>query len=114
MLVDRIGTGLLVAGVVGIFAAGLAAEPTVVTETEATQENAEAVRDYVLHTGDDELIRNLETANTHPSRRRATSAPASPTTTAAATAACSSTPTALRRGWSLDQSQEPNSVYRVP
>ena len=34
---DRIGTGLLVAGVFGVLAAGLAARPTVVAETEATR-----------------------------------------------------------------------------
>jgi hypothetical protein len=64
VLSDRIGTGLLVASVFGVLAAGLAARPTVVSETEATEENARAVRDFVLHTGDEELIRNLETANT--------------------------------------------------
>jgi hypothetical protein len=64
LLTDRIGTGLLLASVVGVIAAGLAAEPTVVSETKATQENAEAVRAFVLHTGDAELLRNLETANT--------------------------------------------------
>jgi hypothetical protein len=64
VLSDRVGTGLLVAGVLGIVAAGLAARPTVVSETEDTERNAEAFRAFVLHTGDDELIRNLETANT--------------------------------------------------
>lgn len=64
VLVDRIGTGLLVAGIFGIVAAGLAARPAIVSETDATQENAEAVRDYVIHSGDRELQRNLETANT--------------------------------------------------
>jgi hypothetical protein len=64
VLSDRIGTGLLLASVVGVVAAGLAARPTVVSETEATEENARAVRDYVLHAGDEEVIRNLETANT--------------------------------------------------
>lgn len=64
VLVDRFGTGLLVASVLGVIAAGLAARPAVVSETEATEENANAVRDYVLHNGNEELIRNLETANT--------------------------------------------------
>jgi hypothetical protein len=63
VLVDRIGTGLLAAGVLGVIAAGLAARPTVVSETEATEENANAVRDYVLRSDDEELRRNLETAN---------------------------------------------------
>jgi hypothetical protein len=64
VLVDRIGTGLLVAGVAGVLAAGLAARPSVVLETESREENASAVREYVLHSGDEELVRNIETANT--------------------------------------------------
>ena len=64
VLVDRFGTALLAAGVLGIVAAGLAARPLVVSETENTTANATAVRDYVLSSGDAELKRNLETANT--------------------------------------------------
>lgn len=64
VLKDRISTGLLVAGVFGCLASGLAARPTVVVETEAREQNAEAVRDYVVASGDDELMRNIETANT--------------------------------------------------
>lgn len=64
VLIDRIGTGLLVAGVAGVLAAGLAARPTVVSETEDTERNAKAFRQLVLHTQNAELIRNLETANT--------------------------------------------------
>jgi hypothetical protein len=64
VLSDRIGTGLLLATVVGVIAAGLAARPLVVSETEDTQRNAEAFRSLILERGDDELIRNLETANT--------------------------------------------------
>jgi hypothetical protein len=64
VLVDRIGTGLLAAGVFGVLVAGLAARPLVVSETEDTERNAQAVRGYVLSSGDRELIRNLETANT--------------------------------------------------
>lgn len=64
VLTDRIGTGLLLAGLVGVIAAGLAARPVVVSETESTERNAWAVRDYVLHSGDPELVRNMETANT--------------------------------------------------
>jgi hypothetical protein len=64
VLTDRIGTGLLLATVLGVVAAGLAARPTVVSETEDTQRNAEAFRALVLRHGDQELIRNLETANT--------------------------------------------------
>ena len=113
LLTDRIGTGLLVASVAGVLAAGLAAEPTVVTETEATQENAEAVRNYVIHSGDAELVRNIETANSirlnkgyfrtciaRDDRRRYV----------CLFVDTNRTPTRLV----LDQSQEPNSVYRVP
>jgi hypothetical protein len=64
VLSDRIGTALLVATVVGVLAAGLAARPTVVSETEDTERNANAFRELVLARGDGELIRNLETANT--------------------------------------------------
>jgi hypothetical protein len=64
VLSDRIGTGLLVATIVGVLAAGLAARPTVVSETEDTERNAKAFRSLILNSGDDELIRNLETANT--------------------------------------------------
>ena len=64
VLADRFGTALLAAGLLGLVAAGLATRPLVVSETEDTQANARAVRDYVLASGDDELIRNLDTANT--------------------------------------------------
>ena len=64
VLSDRIGTGLLLATIVGVVAAGLAARPTVVSETEDTEANAKAFRALVLRSGDEELIRNLETANT--------------------------------------------------
>jgi hypothetical protein len=64
VLTDRIGTWLLLASVLGVVAAGLAARPLVVSETEATQRNAEAFRALVLSSGHQELIRNLETANT--------------------------------------------------
>ena len=61
---DRIGTALLVAGLAGVVAAGLAARPLVVSETENTEENARVVRELVLASGSRELIRNIETANT--------------------------------------------------
>jgi hypothetical protein len=64
VLSDRIGTGLLVATIAGVLAAGLAARPTVVSETEDTEANAKAFRALILNSGDKELIRNLETANT--------------------------------------------------
>ena len=64
VLVDRVGTGLLLAGLAGVLAAGLAARPVVVSETENTEENARVVRERILQSGDEELVRNLETANT--------------------------------------------------
>jgi hypothetical protein len=64
VLVDRFGTALLAAGLIGLVAAGLATRPLVVSETEDTDANARAVRDYVFDSGNDELIRNIETANT--------------------------------------------------
>jgi hypothetical protein len=64
VLTDRIGTGLLLATIIGVVAAGLAARPTVVSETQDTERNAKAIRSLILSSGDSELIRNLETANT--------------------------------------------------
>ncbi|MEX2023516.1 MAG: hypothetical protein WD993_00390, partial [Thermoleophilaceae bacterium] len=64
VLRDRTATVLLLLGLVGIVVSGLANRPVIVSETEATERNAEVVRDYVVHSGDDELQRNLETANT--------------------------------------------------
>jgi hypothetical protein len=64
VLTDRIGTGLLLAGVLGVVSAGLAARPTVVAETDATERAAEAMLRHIEHSGNEELIRNKETANT--------------------------------------------------
>jgi hypothetical protein len=50
--------------VLGVIVAGLAARPLVVSETEETERNAKAFRSFILDSGDRELIRNLETANT--------------------------------------------------
>ena len=64
VLTDRMGTGLLLATVVGIVVAGLASRPIIVSETEDTERNAEAFRALILRRGEEELVRNLETANT--------------------------------------------------
>jgi hypothetical protein len=64
VLSDRIGTGLLVASVFGILAAGLAARPTVVVETEQRERGAELLEGYVAAHGTDELRRNLEASDT--------------------------------------------------
>lgn len=60
---SRIGTGFMVVGLLITVVLGLAARPNVVVETEAREQNAEAVRDFVLASSDDEVIRNLDTAN---------------------------------------------------
>lgn len=64
VLQDRMATALLVAGVLAVLAAGLGNRQVIVSETDATEENARAVSDYVEASGDDELVRNRETANT--------------------------------------------------
>jgi hypothetical protein len=63
VLSDRIGTGLLVASVFGVLAAGLAARPTVIAETDAKEEAARAIHAHIQESGDAELIRNEETAH---------------------------------------------------
>jgi hypothetical protein len=64
VVLDRVGTALLAAGLLGVLAAGLGSREVVVSETKATERNAELIRDYVQRSGNPELIRNLETANT--------------------------------------------------
>ncbi len=64
VVLDRAATGLLLAGVVGLLAAGLASQPLIVSETEATEQNAQAVRGWVLAHGTSEQRRNIDTANT--------------------------------------------------
>ncbi len=113
VLSDRIGTGLLVASVFGVLAAGLAARPTVVSETEATEENARAVREFVLHTGDEELIRNLETANTvrlSDGYYRTCVSRDDRRSNYCLFVDTNRTPTDIVK----DQSAEPNSTFRVP
>jgi len=62
---DRAATALLCAGAVGLLAAGLATRPLVVSETEDTERNGAAVRDYVMAHGSEEVVRNLDSANTY-------------------------------------------------
>ena len=64
VLSDRIGTGLLVASVFGILAAGLAARPLIVVETDQRERGAKLLEDYVEAHGDAELRRNLEASDT--------------------------------------------------
>ena len=49
---------------VGVLAAGLAARPLVVAETDAKERAADAILRVVDHSGNAELIRNKETAQT--------------------------------------------------
>lgn len=63
VLRDRVATGLLVVGLAATAAAGLANRPVIVSETEATEDAGRAVLEYVERSGDEELRRNVETAN---------------------------------------------------
>jgi hypothetical protein len=64
VLTDRIGTGLLLATVVGTIAAGLAAKPLVVVETEARERAAKELYRYVAAHGPAELRRNVDASDT--------------------------------------------------
>jgi hypothetical protein len=63
VLQDRVGTALLLIGLVGILAAGLAARPLIVSETEQTERAAQAVYDIVERSGNAELVRNRDAAD---------------------------------------------------
>ena len=64
VLRDRTATALLGIGLLACIVSGLANRPVIVSETEATERAAVAVRDFVRHMDNSELDRNLETANT--------------------------------------------------
>jgi hypothetical protein len=64
VLSDRVGTGLLVAGVFGVLASGLAARPVIVVETDQRERGAKALEDFVNAHGTAELRRNLEASDT--------------------------------------------------
>ena len=64
VLTDRIGTGLLLATVVGVVAAGLAAKPLVVVETEARERAAKELLRHVTVNGPSELRRNVDASDT--------------------------------------------------
>ena len=64
VVLDRVATALLLAGAVGLLAAGVGSRPLIVSETEATELNARAVRSYVLAHGTTESRRNVDAANT--------------------------------------------------
>lgn len=63
VLQDRIAAGLLAAGLAATLVAGLANRQVIVSETDATEAAGRAVLDYVERSGNDELRRNVETAN---------------------------------------------------
>ena len=63
VLSDRIGTGLLLATIVGVTAAGLAARPLVVAETDAKERAAETLYSHVRANGTPEQRRNLEASD---------------------------------------------------
>jgi hypothetical protein len=60
----RTAATLMAVACLGLIIAGLGNRPLIVSETKATQTNAELVRDWVLNHGNTEMKRNLETANT--------------------------------------------------
>jgi hypothetical protein len=64
VLTDRMGTALLVAGVFGALAAGLANRPLIVVETDTRERAAKLLEDYVEAHGSAELRRNLEASDT--------------------------------------------------
>jgi hypothetical protein len=64
VLQDRVATGLLAAGLAAALVSGVANRPAIVSETEATEEVGRQLRGYVARSGNEELHRNLETANT--------------------------------------------------
>ena len=64
VFLGRAGAALMALGALGLLVAGLATRPTIVSETEATEDNARAVRQYVFDQGTPEMQRNLGTANT--------------------------------------------------
>src|SRR5215212_7054739 len=64
VLLDRVGTAILLVSVIGLVAAGLGSRPLIVSETEATENNARTVRTYVMTHGSEEIRANVDAANT--------------------------------------------------
>lgn len=64
VVADRAAAVLLVLGVLGVLASGLATRPFVVSETRDTEAAARAFRDRVERQGTPEEVQNLDTANT--------------------------------------------------
>jgi hypothetical protein len=55
---------LMAVAAAGLVVAGLGNRPLIVSETKATETNARLVREHVMNSGNAEMKRNLETANT--------------------------------------------------
>jgi hypothetical protein len=64
ILKDRTAAIMLGVTTLGLIAAGLAAQPLIVSETKETERNAELVRDHVVAEAPAQVRRNLDTANT--------------------------------------------------
>jgi hypothetical protein len=60
----RIAAILMAIAAGGLVVVGLGNRPLIVSETKATQTNAQMIQDWVLNHGSAEMQRNLETANT--------------------------------------------------
>ena len=61
---DRSAAVLLLIATVGLVAAGLASRPLKVNETEKLERNAELFSGYVVREAPEEIVRNVDTANT--------------------------------------------------
>ena len=60
----RTAATLMAVAAIGLVIVGLGNRPVIVADTQATQTNAELIRNYVLNSNNAEMRRNLETANT--------------------------------------------------
>jgi len=113
VLQDRVGTVLLGLGLIGVLAAGLGSREVVVSETADTEENARVVKSYVERSGNPELLRNLETANTiklGPGYFRTCIAHDDRRSAFCLLVNTHRTPTSVR----VDPSSEPNSYHSPP
>ncbi len=66
LLVDKIACAVLVLATVGLVAAGLGNKRVVVAATDRVERGADAARDYVNLNAPEEIRRNFDTLNTHP------------------------------------------------
>jgi hypothetical protein len=66
LLVDKIACAILVLATIGLVAAGLGNKRVVVAATDRVERGADAARDYVNLNAPEEIRRNFDTLNTHP------------------------------------------------